>query len=63
MKSLFLFSVVPLAFVAPFVAFTLVLGLLTIYGLSIRHRANEEKLFQEALRAEARRKASLSYLC
>jgi hypothetical protein len=59
MKILVLFSVVPLAFIAPFVATTIVLALLTMYVYSFRRRAVEERLMEEAYRAEARRKASL----
>jgi hypothetical protein len=61
MKLLALFSVVPLAFIAPFVATTLVLALLTTYCYSIRRRAIDEKLLVEAHHAEARRRASLRY--
>ena len=61
MKTLFLFSVVPLAFIAPLLAVTMVLALLATYGISIRQRAIDAKLMVEAHHAEARRKANLSY--
>jgi hypothetical protein len=61
MKFLLLFSTVPLAFIAPFIATTIVLALLTSYVYSIHRRAIDEKLLVQAHQAEARRKASLRY--
>jgi hypothetical protein len=61
MKLLFLFSVVPLAFIAPFVATTLVLAAITMFVYSFRSRVREERLLEKAYEAEARRRASLSY--
>jgi hypothetical protein len=54
---------VPLAFRAPFVATTVMLASLTIYGYSLRRRTLEARLLEQVHQAEVQRKTGLDYQC